>query len=483
MTPPHDDDHDHSGHDHGDHEGHDHSGHDHSGHDHGSHEGRGSGPPPADPARYEGLEGWVVDDVSSAVKELRAKVPAERYARAVEAAAKNIARRVTLRGFRPGKAPIPRVKQLYAKDVAQSAVGVVVQETWDEVQKELSLRPVSTPTVTEMTVKDGEPMLFAARIEILPVREISGLDSLVVTPKIVRVSEDDVAREMEAIRGSRARLVSAESDAAHEGQVAVVTLMRWPQGGARTDQPKETQDSLLVEIGHERNLPAMDVALRGMTPGEMRDFEAEVATGAPGATAMTPFRVLLKELRDKKLPDADDEFAAGLGMPGVTTLAQLRSEVKERLIALRQQVAQREQEAEAMDLLLRQNPLEMPPSLVEKEAEARLRRGVEDLVKRGIDPEVAAIDWSAEIARAKDAAERDLRADWLLELCARQREIEVTDQDVQAEIDAMAKENNVSPAVVRRDLEKDKRISSLQASIRRRRTLDLLRSGATISVE
>jgi trigger factor len=479
MTPPHDDDHDHAGHDH---PGHDHG--DHEGHDHASHEGtRASGPPPADPARYAGLEGWVVDDVSSCVKELRANIPADRYAAAVEAAARGIARRVTLRGFRPGKAPVSRVKQLYAKDVAQSAVGAVVQETWDEVQKELALRPVSTPTVTEMTVREGEPMLFAARIEVLPVRVIAGLDSVVVTPKVVRVSEEDVDREMEAIRASRARLVSAESTEAHEGQVAVVTLMRWPQGGARMDAPKETQDSLLVEIGHERNLPEMDQALRGMAPGEMRDFEAAVPTGAGGATAATPFRVLLKELRDRKLPDADDELAAGLGMEGVTTLARLREEVRERLLSMRQQVAQREQEAEAMDLLLRQNPLEMPPSLVEKEAETRLRRGVEDLVKRGIDPERAAIDWNAEIARARDAAERDLRADWLLELCARQREIEVTDRDVQAEIDAMAKENNVSPAALRRDLEKDKRISSLHASIRRRRTLDLLRSGATISVE
>ena len=136
-----------------------------------------------------------------------------------------------------------------------------------------------------------------------------------------------------------------------------------------------------------------------------------------------------------------------------------------------------------MDLLLRRNALEMPPSLIQQEAEARLRHGVEMMIRRGVNPETADIDWAGEMGRAREAAERDLRADWLLELTARQKGIETSDTEISEEIAAMARERNVTPAALRQELEKNKQISSLRASMRRRRALDLLRSGATISVE
>lgn len=468
---PHDHDHDHAGHDH-DHD------HDHAGHDHPHDEAA----PAIDPAKYEGLSGYEVRPVTDVVQEVVAALPRERFDAMVESEAKRLARKVTIRGFRPGHVPVSRVKQLYGDDIRRQALESLVDETWRAAVKEKGLRAVTSPKLTELEFEQG-PVRFTLRFESLPMIEIQGLDSLTITPKSVRVTAEDIEAEIQNIRQMRARLVDSDASEANAGDFAVIHLMRWPAGGAREGEPEETREDLVVEVGNERNIAELDRALVGMRIGEARDFEAEVQTGGDPPTARAAFRVMLKQVRKRELPELDLDLVNSLGIGSFVDLDTFRAEVRRRMSEHRTEMARREQEAEAMEQLMRRNEFGIPPSLVESEAEERLKRGVAGLVQRGVDVENANIDWSAEIARVREHATKDLRADWLIELAAQAKNVQVSDADVEKEIEAIARERGMAPAAVRSDLEKSKQMSNLRASIRRRRTLDLLRSGATISVE
>ena len=227
----------------------------------------------------------------------------------------------------------------------------------------------------------------------------------------------------------------------------------------------------------------LDKALIGMQLGELRDFDAEVDTGEDPPKAAVSFRVMLKEIRKRELPELDLEMVNSLGIGTYDGPEAFKVELRRRMLEHRSEMARREQEAEAMDQLLRANEFGMPPSMIQSEAEARLKKGVENLVRRGVDVENAPIHWASEIQRLREMAEKDLRADWLLELAARAKGVEVSEADVDKEVEAIATERQETPAGVRAGLEKSNEINHVRASIRRRRTLDLLRSGATIQVE
>jgi trigger factor len=241
------------------------------------------------------------------------------------------------------------------------------------------------------------------------------------------------------------------------------------------------RESLLVEVGSATAMPELDRTLLGMAPGESRTFEttypAEHSDPALAGKAV-PFRVTVLALRDRKLPPLDDELARAVG---VADLAALRAEIRDRLIEVRKDMARREQEQEVLAQLLARNTFAMPDALVSQETESRLRRALQRLASQGLDLDTARIDWDTEERRAREGVERDLRVEYLLELVAREKGIEVQKADLDAEIEMLAKHRKTSQGVVRGELQRSKRMSELEATLRRRRVLDLLRSGATIS--
>ena len=449
----------------------------HADHDHGAHEA-----PPMDLSRYEGVEGAVVRDVSRTERELLAVVPAARYASSVEAEARALAKRVTLKGFRPGKAPVERVRKLHDDEIRRRAVERLVAEVWQEARAAHELMPIADPVITEISAEPDQPVRFAARFEVLPEVALQGIDEIRVSDKVVEVTDKQVDDEIEALRQLRGELVPSERTEAAPGDFVVVDLERWPPGADRKAEPAvERKEGVLVQVGHESNIPELDRALLGMTPGESREATAKNPSDHRDpslAGAAVPLRVTLRGIKDRKLPDLDDEFGRSLGFD---SLSAFRGAVRKRLLSLARDRARHEQEAEAIEQLLARNPCEVPRSLVEQEAEARLRKGLEDMARRGVDIERLSVDWKGEFERVREAADRDLRADWLLELIARERKIEVTEDEVEAEVKVMAERRRMPADVLRAQLRQAKQWSAVRASLRRGRVLDLLRSGATIT--
>ena len=308
MTPDephrHDDDHDHSGHDHA---GHDHAGHDHAGHDH-------DPPRELDPARYAGIDGWEIRKVSDCQRELLAVIPRERFDALSEDVARSIARQATIRGFRPGKVPLPRIKQMFAEDIRSKTIEKLIQQVWEEASTKEAIHPIANPSLTEIAVTDGQPVRFAAAFEVLPDVTLQGIDSISAKSQTVKVTDKDIDEEIDGLRNMRAELVDSELQEAVAGDIAQADLKRWAPGAARDGEPTEDRKGLLIEVGHEKNLPEIDKALLGMAVGESRQFDAEVPDGE-GGKAASNFVLNLVAVKKRKLPEVDDASPAGNAAP------------------------------------------------------------------------------------------------------------------------------------------------------------------------
>jgi trigger factor len=455
--------------------------HDHD-HDHGG--GVEAAERPMDLSRYDGVVGHVVRETSRCGREVLAVVQPDSVEKVVDRKASELARRVTLRGFRPGKAPVARVKSLHAAELRREAVEAVVLERLEEALHEAKLRPVGTPRITELSAEEGQPLRFAASFEVLPRVELTDLETIKVSDKTVKVTDAQVDEEVEAIRSARAELVPVEKEDVTPGDFAVVDLERFAPGAPLDQPPADERKGVIVEVGAAGNMPELERTVLGMGVGDVRTFQvthpAEHPDSALAGQEVT-MRVSLHGVRRRRLPELDEKLLKELG--DFADVEALRTEVRRRLLERAKARARHEQDEEAIEQLLARHELEMPGTLVEQEAEARLRRGVERLVSQGVDVEKANIDWRGELGRAREAADRDLRTDYLLELVAQSRGVEVPPAEVDREIEILARARGARPTAVRADLEKSKRINELTGMLRRRRALDLLRSNATIREE
>jgi len=452
---------------------HDHAEGGHEGHDHG---------PAVDPAVYEGLEGWKVQETSQATRDLIACVPWERYLALQAKAVKKIGKQITVPGFRKGKVPPARVLALHGDDVRRETQDELVQSVWEEAREKEKIRPVGNPSVVDLQFTEGEPIRFVARFEVLPEIELTGLAELKVDDKIVKVTDADVEEEIQRLREARSEIVDSAKEETAPGDLALATLYRYAPGAdPASDEPEETSEDVLIEVGSERNPPELDKALLGLGVGEMRVFTNSVI-GEGEEKQEVPGRVLLKGVKERSLPEVNDDFIKGLGL-GPETVDAMKAEIRDRLVTGRSDKARAEQDDQAVKHLLERNPLEMPKALVEHEAESRIRRGMENLSRQGVDLKTIDVDWASEFERARKAAEEALRADYLLELAADASSIEVTDEDLATALDEEAKRLGNSAKQLRAEIIKSDRMNEFRQTVRRRLTLDKLRAGATVSVE
>ncbi|MEM7243710.1 MAG: trigger factor [Acidobacteriota bacterium] len=438
-----------------------------------------------DPAAYDGVEGVVVREHSASSREIVAVLPRNRLDEFVDGEARKLARKIQLPGFRKGKAPVARVKSLHRPELEERGLEAIVQDSFREVVERDELQPVGPMVLQDVQLEDEATVRFAGRFDVLPRIELTGLDEIKVESKVVKVTDAEIEEELERLQSDRAELIDSDDDEVSPASWVEIRLERFAPAAksGEGDEPLSDWEGT-VEVGAEQNLPGLDSALLGMGPGEMRWFDSE--TKAPAEEGEEPlafrYRVMVKGLKDRKLPPLDDEFARTLA-ERFESLDQLRQEVRDHAVKQKRSQAEAELDRELIEQLLQRNPCEMPGSLVEKEAEARLRRAVQGMRMQGMDPAQARVDWQAEFERARQVSAGALAADYLLDLVARDRNIEVTDDMLKDELERIADEAGQTSRQVRAELEKSKRMSGLKDSLLRRRTLEELRAGAEVTVE
>jgi trigger factor len=396
------------------------------------------------------------------------EIPDEEFRAEYEKVLGDYVTRAKLDGFRKGHAPRDRVKTLFDHEIRHDVYDALIPRVLEEELKTLRLNPVNVPELRDLKHEEGQPLRCTAAFEVLPEFELPDYRSVQIKRKAVELADADVDRAMEDIRARAAEYVPVEGRGVADGDYAVVEM----QGRDQKTRRLLPIEKAVVLAGHAENEPALNDKIMGMTPGEERPFEVvypkEHANKRVAGKDIV-YSLRLRELKEKKLPALDDEFAKSLG--AAEGLEALRGRIRQELLAARERAGQNETASEVLKAIADQVKLELPESVVEQEALSILRRVLSSSRDRRISPE-ALENLKIE---ARRQAEDHLRNHLILEKIAQKEGLGVSAEEVQAEIVSLAKANNVSEKVLAEMIRRDEhRHEEMVENLLFRKTVDFL---------
>jgi trigger factor len=331
--------------------------------------------------------------------------------------------------------------------------------------------------VQDLHIDENEPMTFRAVFETLPFIEVPEYRGLEVKAREASVAEDDVDKEIDAIREEAARYEPIEGRPAREGDYVLADVER--RTGA--DDPAR-DENILIAVGSEKNFTELNDALTGASAGDTREVRlVREDPQAPLGARSIEYKIAVKGVKEKVVPAADDEFAKDLGEFG--SLGELREHVRGRLLATRQREADREAKRAIVERLVEQASVEVPDALVERHLDARMESVLRDLAYQGVDPRQAQVDWKAFREGQREGALKAAKAEMLLDEVARRENVEVLPAEVEGEVARYAERMRKPLEQVRRQMEKEGALSAVRARIREEKTLDLLKANARLIFE
>jgi trigger factor len=424
-----------------------------------------------------------VETISPVERKVTIEVDPDRVAKEMERSYTALGRRVKLRGFRPGKAPRKVLERNFRSEVESEVAEKIVQQTFAEAVRVESIDVVAPPHVSiSEGVAEGKPLKYTARVEVKPKLDPKDYRGLAVTRKPPAVSDDAVAAELTRIQDQLAQLVPVEGRfEAQEGDWAVVdhdgTI-----DGAPFDGAKAEGVTVKVAPGSitEGNVGALAGKKLGDTVEVEETFPPDSRSEAlRGKTAL--MKVTLKSLKTRQLPSLDDAFAKSLGAEGVETLDALRARIRADLEKRERRRAETEVKDGLVKAALEKNDFEVPPSMVERAVDVMIEGAAERFARSGIDIRQLGLDYGRMRADLRDQALLQVRGRLLLEAIADSEKIEVTDEDLQAEIARLADEMGVSLAKVQQQMKGGETREALRNKIREDKALALMTSAATIT--
>lgn len=411
---------------------------------------------------------------------LRVELPPDALDGAVAAAYKRWANEIKIPGFRKGKVPRQLIDQRVGPDVIrEEALREALPDFYIEALRAEDLEAIAPPEIEVVEFEADTPIVFEATVDVRPVITLPDPAALEITAPSTDVTDADVDEQLERLRDRFAELETIGREV-RRGDFVLIDIK-----GYQHDQLVEgaSAPDFLYEVGSRNGPPKLDDELEGNRPGAILKFTDSIHIHSDDEpdddhshTEEVSFTVLLKEVKTKKLPTLDDEFAKTVGE--FDTLADLREDLRTRLGEVKKNLVEEELRVSALTALVDASDLEPPQKLVEGEFEHRLGHFERELSQAGLSmDEYGERVQLTDLEIRKDLriqAGRSVKAELLLEEIARQQNIDVTDEDFGREIAMVAARAQRKPQEIAQELADSGRIRALAADIMRRKALDYL---------
>jgi len=415
-------------------------------------------------------------DVSDTQKTLTVEIPSDLVDAEIERIAKGYARQARLPGFRPGKAPASVIKQRFREQIHHDVMHGLIPKAVEEALTERGIEPVNTPNITNVAMHEGQPLTFTAAVETVPAFDPGDLSTLAVTRAITNVTDATVDQTLQRLRERAGKFEPVEARPVLDGDTLVADLER-----TDADGKTEPHNDVTIQIGSPANPPGFDASLVGMNAGDTKSFEvrfpAEYAVKELADTTVT-YKVTVKDVRHRVLPELDDEFAKDVG--AFESLAALRDQVRTDLQEEAGDNTTRQLRADLLSQLAKRLSFDPPVSLVDREMDRRVEEFARQLMQQNMDPRQAGIDWDQFREAQREPAIASVASALVLDEIARREHLTVAPEEVDKEIERFAERAGRTPTALRAQLEKEGGVSRLMVGLRREKAVDLAMSRATI---
>jgi trigger factor len=417
----------------------------------------------------------TVEKLSPVLLEVQVQVPADRVRSEVDKAFAALQRSARVRGFRPGKAPRAVLAHIYGGRIHADVAQRLIDETLNPALATQQIQPLSQPAIAPSELRPEEAFSYKARFEVRP--EIASVkwEGFEVTRPSTTATDSAVDAEVQRLRREHATLQApAEERAPRTGDVATLSFRLDVDGKAQG--PAEPQE-IETELGTGEIMKELEEAVLTMRPGEERDVSVTYSdrhTNDALRGKVGVFHIALKDLRERIFPEVDDELARDCGED---SLEKLRESLK---LKIEKELKQKADDTVAEALvheMCRQNPVPVPPSLMEQQAQMTERELVSTLRRQGqrfeMTPDMR--------ARVRADAEMKVRAGLLMAEIAREKQVSVSEEDIEKGYAELAAQTGKNVAKVKAEYRDAKKRETLIAMILEDKILTLLEQAAKVT--
>ncbi|HTT85922.1 MAG TPA: trigger factor, partial [Acidimicrobiales bacterium] len=390
---------------------------------------------------------------------------------AMKATVRRLSGQVRVPGFRPGKVPrqVLEARLGGAGALRQQALSDALPDLYARAVVDTEVDPIAAPTIDITSGEDEGPVTFDAVVEIRPTVSVAGYLGLQVTLPRLEVSDDDVAAQIDRLRDQSGEL-SSVSRPARDGDHVSIDIH-----GTRPLGDDIDVEDYLYEVGSGEQIVGLDAQLRGAKPGDILQFAAPVR-GPDDTEETASVRVLVKDVREKVLPEVTDEWAAEASE--FDTVAELEEDLRGRLRqikVLEAQMAMRERTLDALIGLVADEP---PEALVEAEVRERLHDLGHRLQARRLTVEqflqASGRDEASLLEEIRADAARAVRLDLALRALADAEDVQVSEEELDESVAEMAQQAGTTPADLRRRLDRTGRLPAVRSDRRKSKALTWL---------
>ncbi len=393
---------------------------------------------------------------------------------AVDAEAVKVAgefqKKARLPGFRPGKAPLAMIRKNFEPDIREKVIGNLIPRFLDEQFEQEHLKVVSRPDITDVQFKPGEPLVFKAEFEVAPEFELGEYRGLEVAYEEPVVTDEDVDKRLEEMRQQKASYVNVDPRPLEDGDFAVLSL---ESTGGLAEPVKS--DEMMLEINGKDTLPEFTAGLRGLSPEDQKDVDVAYPEdyGSENLAGKTvTFHIQVKGVRRKELPEINDDFAQDLG--DFRVVSELRDAVRKVIFGQREFDARQTAKNALVEKLVDAHSFPIPQVYVDRQIQTRVSQRLEELAQEGTDISQFKPDWTKLREAQGDQAKREVMASLLLGRVAERETLHATQEEVDKQVEQIARQQRQPIAVARRKLQENGGLDRIANHIVTGKTLDLL---------
>lgn len=412
---------------------------------------------------------------------IHVEVEEERVAKALDKAYRNVVKKTVVPGFRKGRVPRPILEARLGKEVLyQEALEILLAQAYKEAVQETAIEPINQPEIDVVQMEEGKPLIFNAKVEVLPEVKLGDYKGVAAVIPEVKVGDDEVDAHLKLLQQRHARLVDAGDKAIDDGDVAVIDLAATVDG--KGEKRLSGQDQV-VEVGSARFIPGFEGHLIDMKAGEEKEFTLNLPSvfqhkDLEGKEAK--FKVRVVAVKRKEYPNLDDEFARDVS--DCPTLEEFKEQLRNKLEETGHRQARRIFKERVVAKVVENAEVEIPETLLKRQMEIETSQFVQRLAMQRLNVD----DYLRMVNKDKDTLRKELedrageavKTRLVLGAVAKSEGIKVTPEELSEEINDLAAQYNLEANKLRGDLEARDQIDAIEEDLLLEKVRDFLADNA-----
>jgi len=422
-----------------------------------------------------------VEDVNSLTRKMSITLPVDQVGRELENAYRKLASEASLKGFRKGRIPRKILEKNYGPKVQYDVAEKLIQETYFDALEKSNLDAVVHPDIREQKFAEDGTFTYVAEVDIRPSFELGQYKGVEIEQAETVVSDEEIVTELEAMRRRMAPLRSVEDRGIAKGDLAIVDFQGYHNG---TAIKQVTGENYSIDVGSGQYGREFEDKLLGLKKGEQATQETDFPENFANpilAGKKVEFRINVKDVKERVLPELDDDFAREVAKE-FETLEALKAHIRDRKLEAKKAGQRGDLTDSLMRKLIDSHDFEIPPRLVAYEIEAMIKELENNLEKQGTTLEAAGLNRDKLVEQYKPAAEARVKGDFILKKIAAQEELKLENEDIDKGFQRISEQYNMPVSDVKKYFSSRDDLLPFMAELLNEKILDFLLAAASVKV-